>query len=471
LIGDNETTVCKNINLSVPKQFSKRDGFALNNTFSSTATPLGVYRYRTQAGVERFLCALSNGLLYKATGGYTGSTVLKTGYSTSAAVRWEFETFNDEAIMVNGVNQPQTYYTVASGLGGSPPSTGKDVESWLDRLWMIETNTSNLYWTTSKNPRGWNTATQYTPIGFSDGSITSNIKKSGNYLYVWKYPSGLFRVTPANDSSAVSKVTKVFDIGCVGVKSCCKTPQGFIWCDGETVWLWNESDYPTDIGNNIKTTLSGCNFSALTRSVMTYKPDTSEVMFSVPYGGSQTTNNLLLVCSLLDGYRWTKADMSIGDMTVSQINGRDVLFGVDAPATGRLLKLFSGTDDISTAIDAQLASRWFTPRDFGENARSAYLDFIRVVISADGDYNCSIGYDVNFAGSPTWYLINQYSGGLIIGTGIIGVDTIGGGNDIYHEQKFKGADFEHIRIWVKNNKASQVFTIKSIEVGIIPRKI
>jgi hypothetical protein len=66
------------------------------------------------------------------------------------------------------------------------------------------------------------------------------------------------------------------------------------------------------------------------------------------------------------------------------------------------------------------------------------------------------------------FTVNQFAGGDLIGsTFIIGSSKIGGGDsDIVAERYFRGVNFEHIRLVVENNYASQPFTVKSIEIGV-----
>jgi len=471
ILGDNEVSVSKNIDLSNPGQIAKRKGYTeLGNTGSYTIQ--GLYRYRQQDGDEFILCNSNDGNLYKmdALDGTWDS--IQSGLSTTATDRFEYCSFNDKAIAVNGTTQSVWTGTgSATALSGSPPS-GIDVEEWLDRLWMIDGTTSNLYWSASKDEADWTVASDYTPIGYKDGSVPKNIKSSGNNLYVWKYPKGLFRVTPATDSRVVSRVTQVLDIGCVGVKACTKTPQGIVWFDGNTVWLWDESSYPKDIGGPIREDLLSCNYGTHSRAVVFYNPDKYQILLSVAYGSAQTTNNRVYTCSLRNGYRWTYHDIPANDFALLQVSGKDTLYFASSAADGKTFQAYAGWNDDSAGINAELKSKWLTPRDFEVNAKAAYLDFIKVVISSDGDWNTNIGFERDSAGFPEYFAVNQYTGGFIIGTGIIGLDTIGGGaEDVYYEKRFKGKGFERIRLCVRNNVADQYFTIKSIEVGIVPRYI
>ena len=486
VIDENETTVCQDIELSNPNQFSKRKGLADVKAYvwSPTGnTAQGLFRYRLTDGTEYAVTNRSDGKFYKMDsldGTWDDRTPTGVTYSTTATARWEYAVLNDLLVGVEGTNQIQwdgsteTNETATlSGASGSPPAGAIDVEEWLDKLWMITNANTFIYWSKAKNPLLWETVNDNTPIGYADGSLPKCVKKSGNYLYVWSYPTGLYRVIPAQDDSIVARVVRISETGAPCPKAVTHTPYGFVWYSGESVWLWDENGAAQDIGEPIRDELNSITAGKKDEVVVTYNPQKNQVWVAVPYGSGTTANNRVFVATLKGGVRWAKYTISANDFAFFETSGVDEMYCMESGLDGQFQEVLTGDNDglvagIKQSIDGQLMSKWFSPADWGLGSRSAYLDGIQIIVTADGDWNVNIGFERDFGGGAAQYTINQNSGGFIIGTNVIG-DAIGGGTDITHEQRFKGKSFGYIRFFVENKIADQTFTIKSIRVAVAPR--
>lgn len=472
-------TVAQNIELGYPKYFKKRKGKSLLGISTAAKVPMGLYEYVTSAGTRYAITADSSGYIFRMDsldGTWDEINEAAHTYSTTTTDRWQFTTFEGKVYATEGTNFISGIAsTDFAAVAGSPPAGVKYVCPKWGFLFAgnATNNNSMLYYSAYRNGASWNTTTWILPIAVDDNTEIKGLVDGKSRFYVFKDKS-VYSVAWVNkDTSApIFPIQKVLDVGTVSQKTIKNTPFGIVWFDGEHVYLWNETDYPTVISGDIADDIRASNYAKMYLATAMWYPQLNQYWLSIPYS-TDSTNSRTYVCSFVDGkWKWAMYDYGVGDLALLQVSGVNVPYGASASADGKTYRLNYANIDVSSNISAKAKSKWFSPKDFGIDTPEAILECMRVVVTADGNWDVRVGYEKDFDTGFYAYPVNQYAGGDLIGsTFIIGVSLIGGGNtDVTHERWFKGVNFKHIRFCFENNMANQPFSIKSIEVGVRPKR-
>lgn len=472
-LSSDKLTVAKNVELGYPGALKKRKGCASLGTVGAY-TVLGLGELRTTAGVFIPVCGSNQGKLFGMSDlNGTWLDISRTAYSTTSTDRWHFCNAEGYLIGTEGTNiEKYSGSGNATALGGSPPAGAKYPLYMWGYAWLANATSyeSFLYYSAYRNIESWDTTTWMIPIDPNDGSVIIGIDKGEQAIYIWKERSlhGLYWTNTLTTAPTFRR-QRLYDTGCISQKSIQRTPYGFIWYDGVTVWLWDEKGYPQNISTPIREDLQSVVFNKAYLSTSCWVSSRNQYWLAVPYGSGATENTRVYICTLEDGIpKWSYYDWAVNDFVILHNNGQLVPYKGIAGATGYVHQCLSTELDIAAAISTQAKSKWFGASDFGLNTDELQLEYIRVVVEATGNWDCRVGYELDFGTSGALYSVNQYAGGDLIGsTFIIGSSKIGGGaSDLEAERYFRGVNFHHIRIVVENNYAGQPFSIKHIEVGV-----
>ena len=166
------------------------------NTAYCSALPISgsqrvtsLYDYRKVGGSTFLIMTHGNELRSVTT---TTATSIKGTLTLPSDTYWQWVTFNDNAIGVNqatsGDNPVQWTGTGnATALAGTPPK-GKYIETWNNRVWIVDAaNPNKLWYSKIGDGADWTHATAGAiEIGFNDGDTITGIKVHRKNLFVFK---------------------------------------------------------------------------------------------------------------------------------------------------------------------------------------------------------------------------------------------------------------------------------------------
>ncbi|MGD9581590.1 MAG: hypothetical protein AB7V50_09475, partial [Vampirovibrionia bacterium] len=124
MLESNESPDLHNVKLTKYGSIEKEKGYTLYNDsqFASNAQIGGIYSYCKSSTNDQYLMVAAGDKLYTTSSGvFTDITRLSASYENNTI--WDFTTFNNIAIAVNGFDVPQKYSggSNADDLLGSPP--------------------------------------------------------------------------------------------------------------------------------------------------------------------------------------------------------------------------------------------------------------------------------------------------------------------------------------------------------------
>jgi len=473
----NKLTVGKNIELGYDGCVKKRKGYEVLGT-AGAYTPLGLAELLTTAGVYIPVCATNQGKLFRMDSlDGTWDDISHTAYTTTATARWHFAQAEGTLIGADGTNLIQyngTGNAAALDQGSNSPPAGARFPLYMwGYTWLANatSNKSMLYYSKYRDVDYYDTASWILPIDVNDGGDIEGLAKGEKCIHIWKTNCmGSLYWTNTNTDSPTFRWQRRFDVGLASQKSVQRTPFGFVFVDQDlNVRLWDEQNYPTIISDDIREDLQNVIFSRGGQLASCWLPALNQYIVSIPYGTGATTNNRIYVCTFSKaGYKWAWYDWAVNDFRLLHNSGQPIPYFVESGATGYCYRALYTELDNASAIRSQAKSKWLSPRDFNVTEEELQLEYIKLTVAAEGNWDMRFGYELNFEQAGRMYTVNQFAGGDLIGsTFIIGSSKIGGGNsDVFAKRYFRGVNFHHIRFVAENNYASQPFTVKSIEIGV-----
>lgn len=166
----------------------------------------GLFDY--DEGTKMVATSEDGGVYIRTTGDWSAATGGGAGtFSTVNNTRWSGTMFYGATtaanilILCNGVDAPKKFVTsTISGLGGSPPSTGKFPTTFNGRLWMATGDT--LHYSAADNAEDWTSVGGSFQIDRGSGSITGLYNFAGN-LIIFKR-NKILRMLPGTTLASTS---------------------------------------------------------------------------------------------------------------------------------------------------------------------------------------------------------------------------------------------------------------------------
>lgn len=179
----------------------------------------GLWQYNLSSGTSHYIASRNNNV-YSVSGGVWTSRYA----GAMAGAQCNFATFNDLLIMVAPSEATQKWDGVAANFAallGTPPSNGKYVVVWKNRLWIANTSAgkSRLHYSNEGNPEDWTTvgAAGFIDVDKNDGDEITGIIPMGPVLYVFKKRT-VHRLT-GHDPQSFDLQPIVLNRGCVAPRS------------------------------------------------------------------------------------------------------------------------------------------------------------------------------------------------------------------------------------------------------------
>lgn len=470
LVPLNQAIDLQNINL-LEKGFMKRLGntaFNSSEMVDATTAIVGAGYIKFTSGTE-FLNAVA-GTKFFTSSSLTGTMADATGAITITSGQdniWTPVIYNNLQIWFGGAPDAPFKYSGtgnAAALGGSPPSA-KTAFVAANRVFGISTtaNPSRIQWCILSNPEDWT----------GTGSGSQDVQKNDGEELLFGVPINadtaiLFK----NSSTHMMPLTKSpFPVYTLQTKVGAAGRYSWVLVDG-TIYLITPS-------RRMKSTRDGINFVDYPRGMDdvwdTVNPNRIGNIFGQYYPklqqihwfvstGSSTTNNASIIWDLrhkawLYNPTGFKANVSClvqnRRLFTGHYNGK--IFEQDRSAT-----LTDASEASPSAIDAY----WQTPSiRLSSLAGIIYPHWIDVIALSETTGNLTIGYGFNFATDQKTSSVSLVAPGAQWDVDDWDVGMWGGQSSI-RRRLFTSGNGENFNIRLRNNSASQGFTIQAISCPV-----
>jgi hypothetical protein len=401
------------------------------SALSGTPTLTSIGSFRKNASTKYTFLTAGTTLQYYNSGwsNITGSTTITAGNDNT----FEWANCNGTLVLTNGVDTDAIKWTGtgnASALDDNARFTKAAHTAWFDnRLWMGNVNgaTGQLWYSDIADIETWG-ATSFYNFGFEITAVTP----TQNALVVHTV-GGIFTLIPTGNNVLPYHRQQRTTEGAIGGRAVVSLPddtQLFILNDGIYKWSGGANvekiSYQLDDGwwPNVET-------SRLEQAHALYYPDMNEVWFFLPYGASQQKPNKLMIYN-------TRFNCWVGPWDGWDRNCSALIN--DLPHAGDyggfLYDHASGTSDSGTAIP------WFfetgAPAPYGSDVRCRWR-YARTYLDGVGDWTVAIVQESSGLIGTTNNL-SLRSNSFILGTSVLGSDSLGGVRMIARDTNLSGYD-------------------------------
>lgn len=421
-----------NVKLTKYGAIVKEKGYILYNSTPITGSPEvgGIYNYiKSQTYAEYLIVGAGTKLYTASNGSFTDITRTSSGYANNAI--WDFSTFNNICIAVNGENEPQKYSGGANAedLGGSPPSGASCVEVFKNRVFMAgsTSNPTKLSYSALSNPEDWTTVDDagWIEIGLNDGQKIIGLKAFFDVLIIFKEHSiyvlsGSSGNPVSDDYFSVGSINS--SIGAVSNRSIVQVGNDIYFLSDKGIFnLKGVQSYGdlnvSNISFKIQPLIDELNKSALSKSLAINDSEEDRIWFFVPKGSSSQNDTILIYDYMLDA--WTKRS---GFSSKSALVFKDSSLGQNKLYTGSyngyIYNQKQGYSYAGSPIVAYYTTPWLDLTNYRLRKRVRDIQFI---IVPTGGYYMGVTYGWNFVDNNSGNL-NVYLSGDVSFWGKASVD-------------------------------------------------
>lgn len=399
-IGENQSSVLYNADLSVPGETKKRLGITLVEDLGNDAG-IGLFGFNPDGG-SSVLVAMHGQKLETYTGSGT-FTEQKTDFTTNLlpGIFKGAESGEGDVFFVgNGTDnwfrfEPDDYSTPqdlgnTAATGSDSPPASKVGLFFRNRLWVIKSN--QLYYSAAF-PADYSSAfdTQaagdyfYLPIGTERALI--GIRDSG---IVAIGSDSIWAINPSATPDAADLPEPLLDIGCVANNTVCHVGDDIYFLAPDGVrGLFRTVQDKIQLGQSfplsyiLKDEYDNINWAYISKACAVFYDN--RYLISIPTGSS-TYNN-----QVWEYYPSTKSwivhtGLNIAAFAKVTFSGQEKLYAIDSN-DGKVYQFFYGYDDNGTAINFQEESR---KEDFGQPHVKKRGMELKVILEATGDYDVTV---------------------------------------------------------------------------------
>lgn len=423
LIKTSESPDLLNVKLTKQGTIEKEKGYVLynNTTLGSGVEVGGIYHFVKNNGSSEYTVVGAGTKLYIMQSNSFTDISRAASYTNNAS--WDFVTFNNLCIAVNGSNEPQKYDGVsnASNLGGTPPTSASCVEVFKNRVFMAgeQANPTKLSYSALSNPENWTAANDagWIEVGLNDGQRITGLKAFYDVLLIFKESSiyvlsgysgdasspGYFFIKPLNA-----------EIGAVSNRAIIQVGNDIYFISKKGIYSLKAVQTYGDlslssISGNIQSLLDKLNIGSINNSFIVGDYDEDRLWFFVP-NGSSIQNDLILIYD----YHlrcWTKRSgfsSKSGHVVKSNISGTNIFY--TGSYNGYIYKQKTGYSYNGTPINSYYITPWL---DLGNYRIRKRIRDIQLVMVPTGGYNLGVSYQWNYGdsnnGNINYYLADNTS--------------------------------------------------------------
>ncbi len=401
-IADNEMDEALNMNLNTDKSISTRKGVdQYNSTLTGASRVTSIYYARNSAGTSTARIVTTLAKIYKDDGA-GGWTDITGGTAPPSNTLWQWRTFNNLAIGVNGTSVPQKYAfgAACADLTGSPPDKCKAIEIYQGRVYLA----ADADEPTALHGSAAGLAEDWTAVGdafkiFVDkdnGHPIIGIVKFYSDLIIFKR-KGVYRLDNPTNVPTAMRIVQIFDdVGCVSLYSIKQIGNELVWLDDDGVYTLRTTQESGDVA-----------YSSVSKKIQPYIEDMQQPLLNEAYsydvrrlnqyrlivpkvGASQ--NNHVLVRDYFHG-AWLRHEginfASYGRWDISSIFS-DMAGGYD----GKVYKLDTTENDEGADFKKNVRSKRFT---FGTGRVRKLFHRVYQEYQLTGTYALGLTADIDYS--------------------------------------------------------------------------
>lgn len=402
IIGDTQSTLLKNVDITVPGETRKRPGLTLAEDVSNTA-PTEVFGFEPSNGTNQ-LCVIdgTNLRTYPGSGSFTTRKSDFVASTSLAKIVKAQEEGEGDIILIKvpgnnwfRMNQSFSFQDLGATAGtGSDSPIDSPVAVWFrNRLWILKDNL--LYWS-SAVPADFATAfdtptdNYKMPVGKEQAIFA--LRDLG---IIALGEDGVWAINPSTVPAATDKPEFLVEEGCIAGNTAAYSGDDLLYLakDGVRGLFRTQQDkvqggasYP--LSYPLKDEFESLSWAYIEKSCAIYFDN--KYFLSVPVDAS-TYNNEVWVY-----YPAFKAWMVITGWNVSawstmRVNGEERLFAADS-TDGKVYRAWHGFSDNSTAIDYDEQGR---KEDFGKPLVYKVGGEVKIRALSSGAYNLTIQVSID----------------------------------------------------------------------------
>lgn len=474
IIGDNQVTVLKNVELSVLGESSKRRGITELVDMGDGDKGTALHGFMPVGGTDLLIATHGQKLETITSAG--SATERKTNFTASndTTILSAAESGENDVVLVyvSGnnwfrMNQSFTFQDLGNTAGtgsDSPPASG--VALWFrQRLWILK---SNLLYYSAPFPADFSTAfdtvndAYKVDIGTEKALIS--IRDQG---IVVMGQEATYGVNPSTTPDATDKVEKLLDIGCAEGKTAVQVGDDVLFLANDGVrGLFRSQQDKLQTGSSfplsypLKTQFEDINWAQISKARATFFDN--KYLLALPTGSS-TENNVVWVYYpstnawvIIEGWAvsdWAKIKFSGGEEKLYIIKNDDDV----------VLRAFSGYSDDGTAIQYLEEGR---KEDFEKPLVTKCGGELRIKALAVGDYELSVYAEIDDGGYNLLGTASLANSAPILPVSlpfVLGAETIV--EKVFHLDSL--GPFKQIRIKIEHNDTNGSDDIKVYERTVV----
>lgn len=334
------------------------------------------------------------------------------------------------AVVCNGVQTPIRWDGTSAGvvnLSGSAPATSDQFVNFDNYGLLFDFDALTIYRSNLNDANaGYGSNTPYVLPIKERGDIGSGMVQFGDELIATTRRSVHKFTKTGVSSSPFTRREVTSHVGNVAPRGMVVMDNGLLFVDYTGIYFYDGA-LLVKASKNIDGTWATINKNKLEGIVaVNYKPK-NWVVFAVPYGSGQATNNLCLAYDYLASAPgsgkfvwWMFDNMTAQSMGIMR-NSSLVDEWWTGDNSGRLFIQDSGTKDNLSAFNQYAYGKAY---DFKKPHHDKRLHECRYIVDASGDWNLNIAQDVDLTNAPAFSTtMSLYRPGSLWGTMVWGVDT------------------------------------------------
>jgi hypothetical protein len=447
LIDDDQWSYARNVYGSAGAIITRNGYKRLTiNSLSASTRPVKALG-QIQASTNNYNFGVWNHQLFKLDGSTVANVSavrLKNNYNTTGGIGYPmFGFFNftavKNAVICNGIQTPVRWDGTSAGvvnISGSAPATSDQFINYDNYGLLYDFDSLKVYRSNLNDANaGYGANTPYVVPTKERGDIGSGMCQFGDELIVTtrrsvhKFTKTGVSTTPFTRREIASHVGNVAPRGMVMMDN------GILFVDYSGIYFYDgalltlaSKDIPGTWDDVNKEYVSGI-------TAVNYKAK-NWVVFAVPYGQGQATNNLFLVYDYLEStpangnFVWYMFDNATAQSMGIFRNSSLVDEWWTGDNSGRIFKQDTGTNDNGSA---------FNQYAYGKKPNvDKRLHQSRYVADASGNWNLGIEFDIDLTNAPTGSTsISLYEAGTLWGVFTWGVGLWASQGTVQRRKKFQ----------------------------------
>ncbi len=401
-IADNEMEDCLNMNLLIDKSLESRGGVdQYNSTLTGSSRVTSLYYARTTSGgsVARIVTTLAKVYKDNGSGGWTDITGATVPPSNTL---WQWRTFNNVAIGVNGTTVPQKYAFGAAlaDLAGSPPDKCAVIEVYSGRVYLAKDTDepTALHASAVDNGEDWTSVGDaFTVFVDKDnGHPVVGVIKFFDDLIILKR-KGVYRlINPDNEPTNMRLVQIFDDVGCISPYSIKQVGNELAWIDDDGVYTLRTTQNFGDVAyaalsKEIQDFIDDTQLSILTEAYATDIRKLNQVRWAVPKL-SATENNRVLVRDYYHKAWLAHEGINYASFGKWEISG--ILYDMAGGYDGKVYKLDKLDSDEGAAFTKRVKTKRF---NFGSSRMRKWFHRVYQEFQTNGTYSIGFTADIDYS--------------------------------------------------------------------------